>query len=124
MKKLFSIQRLIKSFGYALRGLGYIFWTEPNAQIHLVAVAITTVAGWYFHISPLEWVLQVIVICSVIAAELFNSALEEVLDKLHPAQDPKIGLAKDFAAAAVLVLALGAIFTAWFIYAHRIEAMF
>lgn len=123
MRKLFSIQRLIKSFGYALRGLSYIFRTEPNAQIHLLAVAVTTVAGVYFNISGLEWTLQIMIICAVIAAELFNSALEEILDKLHPEQHPQIGLAKDLAAAAVLVLAIGALCVAWFIYADKVEAM-
>jgi len=48
----------------------------------------------------------------VIAAELINTALEHLADHLHPEQDPRIKLVKDCAAAAVLVLSMGAIWVA------------
>jgi diacylglycerol kinase (ATP) len=49
---------------------------------------------------------------AVLAAELFNTALEQLADRLHPEQHPQIRIAKDCAAAAVLVVSIGAIVVA------------
>jgi diacylglycerol kinase len=67
--------------------------------------------------------VQTLVIASVIGAEFFNTAIERTIDLLHPEKDPRAGLIKDIAAAGVLVLAIGAVFVAYFIYAKRIELM-
>lgn len=55
------------------------------------------------------WALVLVVIAFVLAAELFNTALEHLADHLHPEQHPKIRVAKDCAAAAVLVLSMAAL---------------
>ena len=59
--------------------------------------------------APMWWALFALVIAAVLAAELFNTALEQVIDRLHPESHPAIGKAKDCAAAAVLVLSICAI---------------
>ena len=123
MKQLFSITRLIKSFGYSFKGLIHVITHETNVQIHLAALVVTTFAGAYFHISRFEWMVQTLVIASVIGAEFFNTAIERTIDLLHPEKAPRAGLIKDIAAAGVLVLAIGAVFIAYFIYAERIELM-
>lgn len=120
MKKFFSIPRLMRSMGYAVKGLAHMFTTQTNAQIHLLAIVVTTVAGLYFHISRGEWIVQTIVITIVLAAELFNTAIEQMMDHLHPEEHEKAGLVKDLAAAAVLVTAIGAVVVAAFIYGERI----
>lgn len=51
----------------------------------------------------LWWALLALAVGLVLVAELFNSALETLLDHLHPGQHPEIGTAKDIAAGAVLV---------------------
>ena len=58
------------------------------------------------------WALVALVSSAVIAAELFNTALEHLADHLHPEQHAKIRAVKDCAAAAVLVLAIGALVVA------------
>ena len=70
--------------------------------------------------SFLWWLLVLITISVVLAAELFNTALEFVIDRLHPEQHPAIAMAKDCAAGAVLVLSfaslglVGALLWDWF----------
>ncbi|UPT66173.1 MAG: diacylglycerol kinase family protein [Sphingobacteriales bacterium JAD_PAG50586_3] len=121
MKNFFSITRLVKSLGYSFKGMLHVIINETNVQIHLLALIVTTFAGYYFDITRTEWMVQTLVIAAVISAEFFNTAIEEMIDLLHPEQHPKAGLIKDIASAAVMVLAIGAVFVAYFIYGERIE---
>ena len=95
---------LHQRFGFALAGLREAFARELTFRIQLAA-AVAAIGTALVLNAPLEWVaLVVIMIGLVLAAELFNTALEQVLDGLHPAQAPFVRVAKDCAAAAVLVL--------------------
>ena len=57
----------------------------------------------------LWWALVVLASAGVLAAELFNTAVEHLADHLHPEVHPSIRVVKDCAAAAVLVASLGAV---------------
>jgi diacylglycerol kinase len=98
----------IRSFAHALRGIAYLVRTQPNAQVHLLATVAVCMAGAYVGLSRDEWLWICVAIVLVWGAEAFNTALEVLADTLHPAQHPGIGRAKDVAAGAVLIAALGA----------------
>jgi len=100
--------RRLKSFAYALQGLAFLVRTQPNARVHLLATVLVCAAGVYFSLSRAEWLWIAVAIVLVWSAEAFNTALEQLADTLHPEQHPGIGRAKDVAAAAVLIAALGA----------------
>lgn len=102
------MNRLIKSFGYALRGIYLLFRHEANAQLHLVAMMLVVVAGFYFDISTTEWIAVIFAIVSVLAAEGFNTAIEKLTNLVSPEYHPLAGQTKDIAAGAVLLVALGA----------------
>ncbi len=106
MQKAFAT--FIKSFGYALQGLVFLVRTQPNARVHLLATLLACGAGIYVGLSRAEWLWIVAAIVLVWSAEAFNTALEQLADALHPARHPGVGRAKDVAAAAVLIAALGA----------------
>jgi diacylglycerol kinase len=99
----------LKSLAHALLGLDYIVRTQPNARLHLLAAALVCAAGIYFGLGRVEWLWISVAIVLVWSAEAFNTALEQLADALHPALHPGIGRAKDVAAAAVLIAALGAV---------------
>jgi diacylglycerol kinase len=82
--------------------------SQPNARIHLAAAMVAILAGFFFRISSLEWVAIVLCIALVFALEAVNTALEFLTDLVSPDFHPLAGKAKDVAAAAVLVAALGA----------------
>jgi len=105
----FRRSRLLKAFGFAISGFWAAFQTERNLRIHLCAAVLVVFCGLFFQVTRIEWALLAIVISSVIAAELFNTALERTLDRISPEYHPLIGQAKDLAAAAVLMLSLGAV---------------
>lgn len=73
-----------------------------------IAVAVLVV-GAFLRLPPLAWALVVVAIALVLVAELFNSALEAVVDLASPADHPLAKQAKDIAAAAVLVAAAAAV---------------
>ena len=103
-----SLKNRIKSFGYAFKGLS-VFGSEPHLIIHLVAAIAVITSGIIVGLSPFKWVTLVLTIVIVISLELINTALEKLIDKLHPERDPVIGKVKDILAASVLVAAIGAV---------------
>ena len=100
---------LHRRFGFALAGLREAFARELTFRIQLVAAA-GAIAIALLLDAALVWVaLVVLTIGLVLAAELFNTALEQVLDGLHPAHARFVRVAKDCAAAAVLVLSVASV---------------
>ena len=59
--------------------------------------------------GPFWWALVMLASAGVLAAEMFNTALEHLVDHLHPEIHPRIGVVKDCAAAGVLIASLGAV---------------
>ena len=115
--------RLAKSFRCAFAGIAALFRTQANARIHLVVTALAIAAGWFFRISPGEWIAIVLSIGSVLAAEAMNSALEFLADATHPDPHPLVGRAKDIAAAAVLILAGTAVTVGAIVFVPRVLAL-
>lgn len=93
---------------YAFRGLNFLFRGQPNAWIHLTAAIGVIIAGFLCHLSSIEWGVIIFAIGLVFSAELFNSAIEELVNKVSPEFHPLAGKVKDLAAGAVLVAAITA----------------
>ena len=102
-------KKLINSFKYAIEGFVSSFKTERNMKIHVSAMILVIILGIYFKLNKIEWCFIAIAIAAVISGELFNTAIETVVDMISPEKNPKAKLAKDIAAAAVLALAIGAV---------------
>jgi diacylglycerol kinase (ATP) len=100
--------RSMKRFAYAIRGVAFVVRTQANARLHLLATLAVCAAGILFGLDRMEWLGITLAIVLVWSAEAFNTALEQLADALHPEQHPAIGRAKDVAAGAVLIAALGA----------------
>lgn len=102
------IKGRIQSFKFAFQGIFNLFRAEPNAQIHLFAAVLALMLGLVLKISILEWGVIIICIFSVFAFEAVNTAIETLTDLVSPDRHPLAGRAKDLAAAAVLLAAIGA----------------
>jgi diacylglycerol kinase len=100
---------LAQAFGYAIAGIAETVKTQRNMRIHLVVALLALFAGAVLRLTSVEWALIVVCICLVLAAELFNTALEAIVDLLSPTWQARAKLAKDASAGAVLVVALMAI---------------
>lgn len=101
-----ELNKRIKSFGYAFKGIASLIKKEHNAWIHCLAIVVVTLAGFYFGITPTEWCIVVLCFGLVLAAEGFNTAIERLVDLVSPDYHSIAGDVKDVAAGAVLVCAI------------------
>jgi len=100
---------LWQSFRIAGRGLQDAVWSQRNMRVHVGLAALVTVMAVWLGLPVAEAVALVIAMAVVLAAELFNSALEMLVDLVVGEQYHVLaGRAKDIGAAAVLVTAAGA----------------
>ena len=74
-----------------------------------------------FRPEPVWWALVLLASAAVLAAELFNTAIEHLADHLHPELHPLIRVVKDCAAGAVLLTAAGAVGVAVALAIHLIH---
>lgn len=100
-----SIQKNVRSYGYALKGLKALF-AENNFKIQLLAAVLVVALAFRLQVSLNHWFVLLGCIGMVLMAEAMNTAIEKLCDYLHPTQHPAIGKVKDIAAAGVLVVAV------------------
>lgn len=98
-------KRLANSFHYAIDGIFSAFKSEKNMRIHCVMLFLVILSGVIFKISYYEWLICLILFAIVLTSELFNTAIETVVDMVMPYKDTKAKIAKDVSAGAVLVVA-------------------
>ena len=103
-----DLRRSVYSFRHAGRGLRWAVSSQANVRVHLAAAVVVLIAALLLRFSAMEFVGLLLCFAIVIAAELFNTTLEVLIDYAWPEHHPMIGRAKDVAAAAVLVAAIGA----------------
>lgn len=129
MRALEELWALLRSFGYALKGIGYGLMTQRNLRIHLTALLTVVIFNAMAGLSVTHWCVELLCCMLVISLELVNTALESACDQLSRDHHPLIGHAKDAAAGAVLVSAAGSAVIAVLIffrggaYAPRVHAI-
>jgi len=100
---------LADSFRDALAGLAYAWRTQRNLRIQVLAAAGVLVALVLLRLPPVQAGVLILAVVLVLAAELFNTAVEVVVDHfVGPEHQAAARVAKDVAAAAVVVTAVGA----------------
>ncbi len=117
-KESFFVNR-IKSIGFAFKGLFLLLRTEASIKIQFVIALIMTGAGFYFEISNIEWMVQLLAIGMVMGIEGLNTAVEKLSDYVQPNADPKIGFIKDISAGAVMVVSIVASIVGLIIYVPK-----
>ncbi len=113
-------KKLINSFKYAFQGIITSFKTERNMKIHVFIMILVIIAGIVLKVSSLDWIILVTMFALVISAELFNTAIETVVDMITKEKNEKAKIAKDVAAGAVLVLAIGSVIVGLIIFIPKI----
>ena len=106
------MKKQLKSFGFAIRGFVGAVCDEGHLRFHLVAAVYVLVFSLFYHFSAVQTAVLVILIALVIAAELFNTAIEKACDAITKEQNEHIKRAKDISAGAVLVLSVAAVIVA------------
>jgi diacylglycerol kinase (ATP) len=113
-----GIRGVFRSFSYALEGLRYALLTQRNLRIHTVMAAAALVAAYAGKFSRGEVVLLLVTITLVVGAELLNTAIEVTVDLISPEYNHLARVAKNVAAAAVLVTACNAVLVGILLFGH------
>lgn len=117
---MMNLKKRIDSFGFAFKGIVTLLQTQPNAQIHIVAIFIVSILGFLLKISTTDWCFVIFAFSMVLAAEAFNTAIEFIVDLVSPQYHPLAGKAKDVAAAAVLLTAVGAALVGMIVFVPKL----
>ena len=120
-KRKWKNRDVISSLEFALTGIFTAFKEEKNMRSHVLSALAAIIAGLIFRISETEWLFLLLSIFLVIAFEIMNSAVENVVDL---ASDYHFSMraknAKDMAAGAVLVVSGFAVITGLIIFLPKL----
>lgn len=123
-KKPYTFSSRANSVKHATDGIIILLKTQCNAWIHAFATIVVVILGLYFGFSKSEWCWIVIAIIAVWTAEALNTALEFLADAAIPDHHPLVGKAKDVAAGAVLISAIGSVIIGLLILGPHISRFF
>ena len=115
--------RHAKSFKHAFEGIFHALLNEPNFRVQIVIVALSLYFGKMFGITNVEWGILVISLGLLLAAELINTVVEELMDHFVRHDDPVVKIIKDLTAGFVLITAFTALIILYLIFEPRIRVM-
>lgn len=112
------------SFKNAWHGLHLALTTQPNYKIHGFLSICAITGGIMLGISYTEFLTIFVLICVGLSIETINTALEETGDAIDQNHREDIGRAKDVAAGAMLIFAIGAFIISLIIFLPKIILLF
>ena len=113
-------QGVARSFEHAYRGMISAVRTQRNMRFHVVVAVLVLVASLLVGVSKLELAVLVLTILLVFVTELFNTAMEFVVDLATREYHPLAKLAKDVSAGAVLVSSVGAVLVGYLVLSDNL----
>ena len=105
----FKFTGRIRSFKFAAIGIITMLKSQQNAWVHAVATILVCGLGFFFGFSRSEWCWIILAIMSVWTAEALNTTFEFLADVASPEYHPVVEKAKDVAAGAVMISAIGSV---------------
>lgn len=111
--------RFFQSLSHAFRGLKTAWKEEPNFRIQTVLSGLVLCGSFYFQLSYTEFIAVVVSIVLILSAEIFNTAIEDLCNKVEPKEDSQIKKIKDLIAAGVLASSLGGFILGVFTFLHH-----
>lgn len=116
------VQKRLKSFKYAFRGLVTLIKIETNARLHLLVTVLVLAISIFFKLNTFEWCMIVICIAVVWTAEAFNTSIEKIADHVSPTYHRHIKRIKDLSAAGVLFCTIAAVVIGLVIFTPKVIA--
>lgn len=115
-------RNLISSFNYAVSGIISAIKIEKNMKIHYFIALCTILLSLFFDFNRTEFLLLLFAISLVFVTEMFNTALEKIVDLITPDYHPLARLAKDISAGAVLIAALNSLVIGYLLFFDRLNS--
>ncbi|NNC48745.1 MAG: diacylglycerol kinase family protein [Sphingomonas sp.] len=106
-----------------MRGFAALWKGEPTTRFHAVGSIAAIGAGWWLGLERWEWAFVIAMIGLVWFAEAVNTSLERLADAVTLEHHPLIGLSKDVASAAVLIISITALMTGLVVFGPYLSNM-
>ena len=106
----------LHSLNKAVEGFIHVVRHERNMRIHFFVAFCILLIAVFAGVQRTDWLILCFATCLVLMAEMINTAIEEMLNLLHPKYHPTVGLVKDISAGMVLVAAVNALILGFFIF--------
>ena len=107
---------MVQSLNNAAEGIIYVIKNERNMRVHFLLGFVVLLAAILVGVSRVEWIILCTIISFVLAAEMMNTVIEEVIDLVEPLIHPNVRIIKDVSAGFVLVAAINALIVGFFIF--------
>lgn len=117
---MFSLNKLYKSFKYALEGISISVNENQNIKIHIIIAIFVIIFALILGLTRYEFFAVGILIVLVISAEMINSAIEEVINLLVNEHRKEAKIAKDVSAGMVLLISIFALVVGLFVFVPHI----
>lgn len=115
-------KNLIESFNNAIQGIIHTIKSERNMKIHISAAVLILLLSLFYDLTRTEFLIVCLTIALVFICELFNTAIEALVDTIIGIYHPKAKIVKDTAAGAVMVAAFLSLIVAYFIFYDRVSS--
>ncbi|MES2409740.1 MAG: diacylglycerol kinase family protein [Patescibacteria group bacterium] len=116
-----KINKFFFSLKCAAKGIKTVLKEEQNFQIEIIIALFTILLGIFLNISNIEMAIIIISIIIVLTAEIVNTAIEDLCDKIEPHHDSIIGKIKDIMAGFVLITSIGTVVVGLIIFLPKIS---
>ena len=123
-RRIFKFHGFIDSLKIATKGIAYLFLYHRNMRIIFLCGALSFLMGIYFKLRGIELIALCITITVVFMAEMFNTAIELMIDISLNKYHTIIKLVKDIAAAVVLIAAINSLGVGYVLFGKHIIALF
>ena len=107
----------------AINGIIYATTTQKNIKIQLVLAVLVVIVSLFFDLNRAEFLCFIFTIVLILLAEMFNTAVETVVDLYVDVYHPKAKIAKDVAAGGVVITSINAIIVAYFLFFDKISSI-
>ena len=111
-----GIRKHLNSYRYSIRGIWIAMLREYTMRIHITAMIVVITLNALLGVTSTEWIVSLMLVGSVMMAEIFNTAIEKLADRLTKEYDQSIADIKDLASGAVTLLGFFAVVCALIIY--------
>ena len=115
---------MAEAFSCAGCGIKHAFVSQRNFKVHLVFAVLAVILGFVLQIPQSSWLAVILCIMIVFSLEVLNTSIESIVDLVSPQWHLLAMHAKDCAAGAVFVSAIGSLVVAAVVYIPPILALF
>jgi len=119
-KNVFKLHSLKQSFTFAIKGIVYLFLLHRNMRIIFLLGITAFLLGIYLKIEAFEFMVLCVTVSMVFLAEMFNTAIELIIDMFTEKYHVLLKIIKDISAGVVLIASINSLIVGYFIFFRRI----